>query len=495
MQREPFVLAYDLGTGGVKAAIVDPKGCVLRTSTVDYPLYTPGPNMAEQDAEDYWQGLVRATHAVFQHEDFDPAGCIGLAIGAMWRGIIPVGQNGAPLSRGMIWLDTRARDEAEELKRIFPGNSFAPNEYWPKMLWLRRHCPDLVSEADQFLEANAFLKRRLTGTATSDPSNCYTDSFDPLLASFYGQVREYCGIPESRFPALVHSDDRAGTLLPEAADKLGLTAGIPVFGGSGDIPAIAIGSGSSGIGSVHLYLGSSGWVGYSAAHKSGEQHGSGFDEARDIDLYGLHSVGLSYRLAVRQLYAAEFDARGDAVFPEVDRQAGEIPPGSEGVCAVPWFFGENAPLGGRDAKGCYLNLGPGTDRRHMMRALLESICYEFSLAMELKTKQNGYPRPEFIRAVGGGAQSSVWMQMLSDVLNMPVQVMESPRHAGARGIAYHVLKGLGIAGSYEEAGQSTVPGTVYLPNPAHAEIYRQGTERFRTMYETLRPVFMTGCRL
>ena len=282
MQKEPFVLAYDLGTGGVKAAIVDPKGCVLRTSTVDYPLYTPGPNMAEQDAEDYWQGLVRATHAVFQHEDFDPAGCIGLAIGAMWRGIIPVGQNGAPLSRGMIWLDTRARDEAEELKRIFPGSSFAPNEYWPKMLWLRRHCPDLVSEADQFLEANAFLKRRLTGTATSDPSNCYTDSFDPLLASFYGQVREYCGIPESRFPALVHSDDRAGTLLPEAADKLGLTAGIPVFGGSGDIPAIAIGSGSSGIGSVHLYLGSSGWVGYSAAHKSGEQHGSGFDELINV---------------------------------------------------------------------------------------------------------------------------------------------------------------------------------------------------------------------
>ena len=489
MKKDPFVLAYDLGTGGVKAAIVDPEGRVLRTSSADYPLYTPGPDMAEQDAEDYWQGLVRSTRAVFQDGAFDPSCCIGLAIGAMWRGITPVDSNGAPLSRGMIWLDTRARAEAEELMRIFPGRYFAPNEYWPKMLWLRRHCPDIVREADQFLEANAFLKRRMTGRATSDPSNCYTDSFDPLLASFYREVREYCGVPERKFPALIHSDDQAGILLPEAADVLGLPAGIPVFGGSGDIPAIAIGSGSSGIGSAHLYLGSSGWVGYSVAHRPNEQHGSGFDEARDIDLFGLHSVGLSYRLAVRQLYAAEYAAQGEAIFSEVDRQAGEIPPGSEGVCAVPWFFGEDAPIGGKDAKGCYLNLGPNTDRRHMMRALLESICYEFSLAMEWKEQKNGYPRPEFICAVGGGAQSAVWMQMLSDVLNMPVRVIGSPRHAGARGIAYHALKGLGIAGSYEDAGKNTMSGAEYLPDPAYAEVYRQGTERFRSLYETLRPVF------
>ena len=81
------------------------------------------------------------------------------------------------------------------------------------------------------------------------------------------------------------------------------------------------------------------------------------------------------------------------------------------------------------------------------------------------------------------------MQMLSDVLNMPVRVIGSPRHAGARGIAYHALKGLGIAGSYEEAGKNTVSGTEYLPDPAHAEIYRQGTERFRTLYKALRPIF------
>ena len=492
MKTDSFVLAYDLGTGGVKAAIVDTEGRVLRTSTADYPLYTPGPDMAEQDAEDYWKGLVRSTKVVFQDEAFDPSCCVGLAIGAMWRGIIPVNSDGAPLSRGMIWLDTRAREEAEELTRAFPGRTFAPNEYWPKMLWLQRHCPDVVREADQLLEANAFLKRRLTGTASSDPSNCYTDSFDPLLASFYGELREYCRVPETKFPALVHSDDPAGTLLPEAAAALGLPAGIPVFGGSGDIPAIAIGSGSSGIGSAHLYLGSSGWVGYSAAHRPGEQLGSGFDEVRDIDILGLHSVGLSYRLGVRQLYAAEFAQHGEAVFAEVDRQAGEIPPGSEGVCVVPWFFGENAPIGGKDAKGCYLNLGPNTDRRHMMRALLESICYDFSLALELKAQRDGYLRPKLIRAVGGGAQSAVWMQMLSDVLEMPVQVIDSPRHAGARGIAYHVLKGLGIAKTYEEAGKDTASGALYLPDPGHAEIYRQGKERFRILYETLRPVFESG---
>ena len=492
MKKEPFVLAFDLGTGGVKAVLVSTAGRVLATATENYPLYTPGPNMAEQDAEDYWQGLLRATGAVFAAGEYDPAACVGLAIGAMWRGIIPVDGAGKPLARGMIWLDARAGAEADELNKIFGEGRFSPIDYWSKMLWFKKHCPDVLGQTVMILEANAFLKLRLTGKATSDVSNSFVYSFDPVVDAFYREVFDRIGIPREKFPPLVRCHDKAGTLTPSAAALLGLPAGLPVFGGSGDIPAIAIGAGCAALGGTHIYFGSSGWVGYTVPHKAGELYLSAFDEKRDVELYGFQSIGLSYRLGVEQLYAAEFAERGEAVFPEVDRQVAEVPAGSGGVFATPWFYGERAPLAGSDARGCYLNLGPNTDRRHMMRALMEGVCYGLSLAMEFKQKEKGYPIPREIRVVGGGAKSGVWMQMLADVLNVPVLVVAESRHCGAVGIAYHALVGLGYVDGYEQSEKTAAVRTVYTPDPANAAIYRKGRRVFADLYKTLSPVFATN---
>lgn len=487
MKTEPFVLAFDLGTGGVKAALVSVAGQVLKTATENYPLYTPGPNMAEQDAEDYWQGFLSATRAALAEGEYDPAACVGLAIGAMWRGIIPVDGAGNPLSKGMIWLDARAGAEAEELNAVFGKGRFSSIDYWPKLLWLKKHCPDAVAAADQILEANAFLKLRLTGRATSDVSNCFVASFDPKIDAFYRDVLSFIGIPREKFPPLVRCHEQAGTLTPAAAALLGLPTGLPVFGGSSDIPAIAIGAGCAAIGSTHVYFGSSGWVGYTVPHKAGELYISPFDEQRDVALYAFQSIGLSYRYAVERLYAAEFAARGEVVFGEVDSEVDAIPAGSSGVYATPWFYGERPPLCGSDARGCFLNLSPDTDRRHMVRALMEGVCYGLSLAMESKKKTNGYPMPREVRVVGGGAKSTVWMQMLSDVLNSPVLVPQNPRHCGAVGIACHALVGLGLAPDY-----NTVPvkiDTVYRPNPQNAAVYRHGRRVYAKLYRALSPVF------
>ena len=489
MKKEPFVLAFDLGTGGVKAVLVSTAGRVLKTATENYPLYTPGPDMAEQDAEDYWQGLLAATRAVFASGEYDPAGCVGLAIGAMWRGIIPVDGAGKPLCRGMIWLDARAGAEAEELNARFGAALFSSIAYWPKLLWLKKHHPDVIEKADMILEANAFLKLRLTGRATSDVSNCFVSSFDPVIDDFYQKVLDYIGIPRSKFPPRVRCDEQVGVLTSEAAALLGLPVGVPVFGGSGDIPAIAIGAGCAAVGGTHIYLGSSGWVGYCVPHTSDELYISGFDEQRDVALFGFQSIGLSYRLGVEQLYAAEFAERGEAIFQEVDRQVGEIPAGSCGVFATPWFYGEHAPLAGPDARGCYLNLGPNTDRRHMMRALMEGVCYGFSLAMEVKHAQKGYPIPQGVRVVGGGAKSDVWMQMLADVLNMPVSVVAESRHCGAVGIAYHVLVGLGYAKGYEQAATNAPVRAVFTPNPENVPVYQKGRRVYAEIYRALAPVF------
>lgn len=492
MQKTPFVLAFDVGTGCMKAALVSTGGKVLKTANEEYPLYTPGPDMAEQDAEDYWQGLLRATRAVFADGDYDPAGCVGLAIGAMWKGIIPVDGAGNPLCRGIIWLDARAGAEAAELNAVFGEGLFNAIDYWPKLLWAKKHWPDTVEKADMLLEANAFLKIRLTGRATSDVSNCFVSSFDPKLDSFYSRVLDYIGISRDKFPARVRCDEQVGKLTPSAARLLGLPAGLPVFGGSGDIPAIAIGAGCAAVGSTHIYFGSSGWVGYSVPHTADELYISGFDEKRDIALYGFQSIGLSYRLGVEQLYAAEFAEQGERVFREVDRQVGEIPAGSCGVFATPWFYGERAPLSGVDARGCYLNLGPNTDRRHMMRALMEGICYGLSLAMDVKQKTKGYPRPRAVRVVGGGAKSGVWMQMLADVLNMPVVVVAETRHCGAVGIAYHVLVGLGYADGYEAAAENAPVSATYRPIPENVRVYREGIRTYKQIYRALRPVFKTN---
>ena len=479
-----FVLAYDLGTSAVKSALVTMTGEVVAASTVAYPLLIPNTGWAEQVPEDYWKGVCEATRSVLEKAKVSPDCVAGMAFGTMWKGIIPIDAEGNVLHNSIIWLDARAGEQSRKLNEHFGVTSFSAGDYWSKLMWLRENHPEVVEKAVIILETNSYLKWKATGESAVDISNSYVRSFDPKLEQFYQDFLSFIDIPQEKFPRLVPAQELVGRVTESAAAELGLVPGIPVFAGNNDIQAVSVGSGCSEIGGVHVYFGSSGWVGYTIPHISNHLP-SAYAEDRDIVLAGMRAIGLSFNWVVKKLYAPEYESMGDDVFAFIDNEVADIAPGAEGVVGLPWFYGDHPPYPGTEARGCFINLGPNHDRRHMARSIMEGVCYH----LKMRATKNNYKWPEAFSAIGGGSCSDVWMQMLADVMNTPVRVPADTRHAGAIGTAYSALIGLGECSDYADAAQRIRFERTFNPRPEAVAVYEKNYAAFMQLATALKPVF------
>jgi xylulokinase len=484
-----YVLAYDLGTSGVKGALVTTEGDVAYTSTVSYPLYTADGGIAEQEPDDYWQGVCSVTKAVLKKGNVAPEEVMGMALDTMWKGIIPVDDAENVLHRSIIWLDSRSVEEAQLLNERFGEGTFTSADYWPKLFWLRRNRPDVFEKATTVFEVNSYIKWKATGVESVDEGNSFVHSSDPKLDAFYAELMDFMDIPRAKFPQVAPSCGLVGYVTKKASAELGLPEGVPVFGGTSDINAIAMGSGAAAIGGVHIYFGSSGWIGYTLAHEFKELYFSPFDEKRDVHIMGSQAIGLSYNWAIDRFYSEEKKALGDGIYALLDQQLSEIPAGSDGVFATPWFYGERPPLFGRDARGNFLGLGAIHDRRHMTRAVMEGVCYQLRMGAEYNLKEKGRPLPKKVRAIGGGSCSGIWMQILADVLGVTIEVPAETRHAGTLGTAYCALVGLGLCDNIEDAANRVKIAKVYTPSPEAVAVYEKGYRVFEKIYKTLEPMF------
>lgn len=480
-----YILAYDFGTSGAKCVLVTTSGQLCTTATATYPLYTDGgPNWAEQDPEDYWQAVYRTTKEVLRR--IDPADVAGIIFGTMWKGIIPIDKEGNVLRRTILWMDGRASAQFQKLIDRF-GTLPGPTDYWSKLLWLRENEPEILEKAQWVLEINAYLKWKATGEFTVDISNNFAHSFDPKLDAFYEELFAFMDIPREKFPRYVKAWDLAGRVTETAAKELGVAPGTPVFGGNNDFQGVATGAGCSHMGAVHAYFGSSGWIGTVVPHGC-PYFTAPFDPERSISTAGMKSVGLSQNWAVRNLYAEEFRQTGDAVFALLDRDASTVPAGCEGLIATPWLYGEYYPHGDLHTGSCFLNLHYHHTRAHMVRAIMEAVCFHLRQRLEWNCNNRKAAWPVSINAVGGGACSAVWMQILSDVLNIPVHVPKNPRHAGAVGTAYSAIVGLGLCESDTVLSRNLEMLHTYTPDPAAVATYQKRYQTYRQLYSTLKPI-------
>ena len=484
--KKSFVLSYDLGTSGVKAALVTIHGEVTSARTVAYPLFTPENGWAEQDPADYWSGICHVTREILESIGNDCTCIKGIASGTQWKGIIPVDSQGCVLHRSIIWLDRRAKDQEAFLRKQF--GEFSGLDYMAKLMWLKENKPEIIEKAALILDANSYLKWKLTGKTATDIGNCFVHSFDLELDQLYKKALKHAEISEDKFPKLVKSQELVGYVPEQAALQLGLKPGTPVFGGCNDIQAMAIGAGCPEIGGAHIYLGSSGWTGYTVPHLPGKLISSAFDEYRDVATFGMKATGLSVNWVVHRLYAEELQQTGDKVFELLEHDVAQIPAGSQGVLVTPWFYGDSPPLFGSDARGCFLNLGANHDRRHLARATLEGICYHLKMrAMDAQEKY-GYQADD-IYVTGGGTNNAVWMQMLADIMEKNIHVPHGASHIGARGIAYCALVGLGYCEDYSDAAKNIKIKQSYKPQPKCISVYRKNYNVFRHLYDILKPVF------
>lgn len=486
-----YVLAFDCGTTAVKAVVIDFDGTVICDAKADYPLIQLHPGWAEQDPEILWAAICATSKAVVGKAGIDGGQVIGLVFAAPWKNIIPISADGQVLRNSIIWMDARASDQAARLNDAAGSFVGTGQEYWPRLMWVKEQEPEIWAKAKKILGLNSFFKWKATGQMATEPSDDFIHAHNPAIQAYYNKVLQAAGLEENleKFPPMKLSTDEVGKLTDQAASQMGLVAGIPVFGGFGDLPAITIGTGCCQDGMVHIYFGTSSWL-VDILRERKENYAPQyftFDPTHEGGLFALQTGCLAYDWAVEQFYHAERQFLGDRIFAYVDQDLKEIPAGSENLIATHWLNGELPPLS-KNAKAVFFNVTSNHDRRHMVHAIMESICYTHRRYLD-QYEQTNQKKLSSIRVVGGGAVSDLWMQMLADVLQITVEVPESPRYTGAMGAYYCAMVGLGNITDYNAIHDAVHIEKTFAPRQENAEIYNKLYPIYLKLHPALRDLY------
>jgi xylulokinase len=490
---ESYLIAHDLGTSGTKAALTDLSGRVIASSECRYGVYYTPDGGAEQDPEEWWQAIVTTTREIMAKAKIDPKQIAGMSMDAQMVGTLPVDEQGRPLRRVMIWLDSRAEKEAEYLREVTQIPFITGKAPSAKVLWIIKNEPEVYARTHKMLDCKDYLHYRMTGNYTTDLTLASaTTYFNPWEGGWWKEVLGVMELPTEKLPEVVRSTDIVGSLTGQAAAELGLAPGTPVVSGGGDVPCATIGSGAISVGRSHLYLGTSAWVVANTAEIVLEAPGLAPGAGCDPTSFGLcgemdNAGGCIKWFAENFIGSEEHSAarrEGMNIYQYMDYLATSIPAGSEGLIFLPWLWGERAPVDDDGVRGGFANLGLNHKKSHFLRAILEGVGYHARWIFE-EFHKAGIPK-EPVNVIGGGATSKIWLQILADITDHTLLQVEQPLEACARGAAMVAAVGLGFYEDFSEVEKVIrLTGAEFSPNPALREVYDQAYANFRSLYQPL----------
>ncbi len=501
---EKFIVSHDVGTGGSKAVLTDLEGNIIASSFEPYLTSYPQANWAEQDPRDWWRAVTSSTRRLLKEGKINPRQVIGTGFATQMLGVLPVDASGDPLRQAIIWIDSRADEQAARMVRRMGGPRVvmalagavpSGKDVVCKILWIKEKEPDIYAATHKILDVTGYLVFRATGNMVIDHTAAgatgllknKTREWDTLLARLLGVYLD-------KLPEVKSSVEVVGLLTREAASEMGLEPGTPVIGGMGDIPAAATGSGALENGDAHIYLGTSGWLVVSVA-KPKNLGRNGIASIASADPRMLLMIGETETAGAclkwfadnfataqeRERAAREEDEM--AIFAVLDEVVEGVEPGARRLLFTPWLFGERAPITDTTLRAAFVNLSLGHEREHLLRAIYEGVAYNFRWLVDAVSGA-GFPC-RVLRAIGGGARSDIWMQIMADVTRRTVEAVADPQEAGARGCALAVAVALQEYVSYRDLKKVIKVRRTFEPDPQCCPEYGELYQVFRALYGNL----------
>jgi len=483
-------IGLDLGTTGVKVGLFDGAGNTVAAASREIRLDTPAPDWAEFDAEDYAERVFDGVREVLAAPGVGAGTVEAIGVSSQAQTFVIVGADGRPLRPAISWLDVRAKAETEELARIPVGAAHVERNVIasaPKLLWLRRHEPEVMDRVRRVLVLPDYLIYHLTGRAVSDPVFAgSTGVYDRWGRRWVPELLEACGLDIEAVPEVLRPGEAAGHLTQEAAEDLGLSRDVLVAVGTNDQPAGALGAGNVTVGCGSLALGTAlaiiatsdvrvnvpAGVGVSPHPASGEIDGVGA-------LYALLAYAKTAGIVVRWFRDTFAPSQS---YEDLFREVASVPIGAAELSCVPHFAGTATPDFNPAVRGAFSGLTLAHGRAHLARALAESLAFTVRENLELLGRA---VRIREVRAIGGGSKSDVWLQMIADATGVPV---ERPRtnEAAVLGAAELAMVAAGRFATVAEAALGLYAAECrFEPNPANSDAYDDAYRRYRALYESL----------
>lgn len=483
------VIGLDCSTSAVKAVAFDTRGGVLAEGRAALPFQALGDGRFEQDPADWWRAAcvaLRRLVAAAQGVRF-----VGLAIANQRETIAPLDAEFRPTRPAILWLDGRARDDADTmavqwgrdaLHRI-TGKIPDPNPALYKLAWMRRVEPALLDASRYFAEVHGYLAQRLTGqfatsTASADPLGV----FDLAAGDYAHELLAAIGLRADQFASALPPGSVIGALHAQAAAETGLPEGLMVAAGGGDGQAAGVAVGLDAPGRAYLNLGT---AIVSGLHSAEYRTGTAFRTMISAGGPGyvletsLRSGSLLCDWLARDLF-------GDpAALTTLEAEAAALPPGADGVFVLPYFLGVMTPHWDSAARGAILGLAPHHGRAHLLRALFEGIAHEQADVTARIIAATGLAVTEIV-AIGGGSRSDLWCRIIADVMNVPV-LRSASAEASALGAAMAAGVAAGWFANFAEAAAAMAgPITArFEPDPARVARYAELARDYRTIYPRL----------
>ena len=488
-----FVLGLDVSTTATKAVLLDDGGDVRTVAASGYAFETPQPLWSEQDPHVWWAGAVEAIGRALAEGDVpgDQVEAIGLS--GQMHGLVTLDGGDEILRPAILWNDQRTATECDLIRdrvgrdRLLAvtGNDAIPGFTAPKLLWIRRHEPEVWSRIAHVLLPKDYVRLRLSGDHAVDRADgAGTLLFDLARRDWSDEVVRALEIDPAWLPRTYEGPEVTGTVSQEAAAATGLRAGTPIVAGGGDQAAAAVATGAVEPGVVSLSLGTSGVVFAATDAPAIEPNGRAHSFCHAVPARW-HVMGVMLSAAGSLRWYRDALAPGVS-FPELVGEASEVPAGSDGLLFLPYLTGERTPHPDPLARGAFVGLTLHHGRPHLTRAVLEGVAFGLRDSLEL-VRSVRVPMAGEIRATGGGIASALWRQILADVLEMPVATTSTSEGA-AQGAAMLASVGAGwfptaqdVCREWVRFGDAT--------EGSDTERYREPYARYRDLYPALAPTF------
>ncbi len=454
-----YILAYDLGTGGLKASLFDENGLSRASAFRSCDTYYDYTNFREQDPNDWWQILIESTKELL-NGNFRASDIACISISGHSLGIVPVGRDGLLSNRVPIWSDSRADAEAKEFFRaidetdwyLTTGNGFPPALYSVfKLMWANEHQHEIYEKADKFIGTKDYLNYKLTGELATDFSYASGSGvFDLLNWRYREDYIKASGIDRDKLADPVPSSAVIGKVSKEAAELTGLLEGTPVICGGVDNSCMALGAGCFGEGEVYTSLGTSAWIAVSSGKPIVDEHFKPYVFAhcvpgQYVSATAIFSAGSAFAW-LRDTMCCDLIAEqkngGINAYDAMTKLAGTSPVGANRLIFNPSLAGGSSLDANPDIRGAFLGLDLMHTRADLIRATLEGICLNLRIALDVLASQVHISDDMLI--VGGGGKSAMWRQLFASIYNKNITQIAVGQDAGALGAAALGAVGVGM---------------------------------------------------
>ncbi len=495
----PYI-GLDVGTSSCKASVVDHTGAVVAFAHEEYAPISPKPGYIEIDARAVWEAVKRAIRRISRPE------ITALAIASFGEAAVLLGDQDQVLSNSIFYSDIRGSEEVADILAAIPperaqaitGTAANPMYTANKLLWIKKHQPELLHATKHVMLFGDYIGFLLTGERVIDYSLASrTMLFDVMQSRWSEEVSSRLGLSTDGFSTPVRAGTRIGRILPSVAAELGLGATLTVVAGGHDQMLAALGGGVVNRGDSVDGMGSSECISLMIHGGDVTPNMAQYNFCSEPYVFENSYLTLAFNASSgtsirwyqecfekeRAQYAAE---NGGSLFAMMEAGCPKAP---TSLYFLPHVGGSGTPYIDSTLGGAFLGLTVATTRGDCYKAVLEGICYEMQYNAEL-LQSCGLPVNE-VTAVGGSTKSRLLMQLKADIMNRPVHTL-AIKETGTMGLALLCAYALGDIPDLAAAASTLAQRSeTFYPNQANAAIYANRMQHYRRIYPAIKSIYHT----